>query len=253
LDRWDKAGYRFIFGFDSRATLIELAEEQPKSAWKPLKRSAQYEVKTAPRQRPANVKERIVRRRKFKNIRLNSEQVVEFDYQPLSCNQAYRIVAIRKNLSVERGEELLFDDIRYFFYVTNDRDMSPSEVVFSANDRCHQENLIEQLKNGVHALRAPVDNLVSNWAYMVMASLAWTLKAWFALSLPETGRWASKHQAEKRTILNMEFKTFLNAFMRVPCQIIQTGRRIVYRLLAWNQWQHVFLRAVDQLRRPMRC
>jgi hypothetical protein len=51
--------------------------------------------------------------------------------------------------------------------------------VFRANDRCNQENLIEQLKNGVHALRMPVSTLVSNWAYMVMASLAWTLKAWF--------------------------------------------------------------------------
>jgi hypothetical protein len=46
----------------------------------------------------------------------------------------------------------------------------------------------------------------------------------------------------------MEFKTFLNAFIRVPCQLIRTGRRIVYRLLAYNPWQSVFLRAVDVLR-----
>ena len=50
-----------------------------------------------------------------------------------------------------------------------------------------------------------------------------------------------------------EFKTFVNAFIRVPCQIVRKGRRIVYRLLAWNPWQHVFLRAVDALRQPMRC
>jgi len=102
----------------------------------------------------------------------------------------------------------------------------------------------------VRALQAPVDNLLSNWAYMVMASLAWTLKAWFALSLPETGRWSEKRKAEKGRVLRMEFKTFLNAFMRVPCQIVRSGRRIVYRLLAWNPWQHVFLRAVDALRSP---
>jgi hypothetical protein len=99
----------------------------------------------------------------------------------------------------------------------------------------------------------PVDNLVSNWAYMVMASLAWTLKAWFALLLPEHGRWAEKHRDEKRTVLRMEFKTFLNAFIRVPCQIVRTGRRIVYRLLSWNPWQAVFLRGVDSVRVPMRC
>ena len=79
------------------------------------------------------------------------------------------------------------------------------------------------------------------------------IKAWLALILPETGRWKDKHQAEKRRVLTMEFKTFVNAFIRVPCQIVRKGRRIVYRLLAWNPWQHVFLRAVDALRHPMRC
>jgi hypothetical protein len=117
--------------------------------------------------------------------------------------------------------------------------------------RAQSKNLIERLKNGARAMRMPVHNLVSNWAYMVMASLAWTLKAWFALILPETGRWKAKHHAEKKSVLRMQFKTFLNAFMRVPCQIVRTGRRIMYRLLAWNRWQHVFLRAVDALRGPM--
>ena len=54
--------------------------------------------------------------------------------------------------------------------------------MFPANDRCDQENLIAQLKSGVHALTTPVDDLVSNWAYMVMASLAWSLKAWSRLA-----------------------------------------------------------------------
>ena len=163
------------------------------------------------------------------------------------------MVVVRKNLSVEKGEQVLFPDIRYFFYITNDRDTSADEVVFLANDRCNQENLIEQLKNGVPALQMPVDNLLSNWAYMVMASVAWTLKAWFVLSLPETGRWTAKYKSEKQTVLKMKFKTFLNAFMLVPCQIIRGVRRIIYRLLAWNPWQHVFLRGVDALRCPMRC
>ena len=51
-------------------------------------------------------------------------------------------------------------------------------------------NLIAQLKGGVKALAMPVGDLVSNWAYMVMASLAWSLKAWSALVLPEQGRWS---------------------------------------------------------------
>jgi hypothetical protein len=254
LDRWDGAGYGFVFGIDAMANLIQIAENLPEMAWNGLKRPVRYEVKTQPRQRPENVKEQVVREREFKNIRLESEQVGQFDYQPTACQKTYRVVVVRKNLSIEKGEQALFDEIRYFFYITNDREMSASEVVFCANDRCNQENLIAQLKNGVRAMQAPVDNLTSNWAYMVMASLAWTLKAWFALSLPAAaGRWAAKHAAQKRQLLRMEFKTFLNAIVNVPCQIVRAGRRIVYRLLAWNPWQEVFVRGVDALRCPLQC
>ncbi len=253
LDRWDTKGRRFIFGIDAMANLVEKAEKLSQKGWKRLKRPAKYAVKTEPREHPDNEKERIVRERGFKNIRLQSEDVAEFAYRPTACQKTYRVVVVRKNLSVERGEQVLFDDIRYFFYITNDTSTAADEIVFLANERCNQENLIEQLKNGVRAMQVPVDNLLSNWAYMVMASLAWTLKAWFALSLPERGRWSQKHRQEKYTVLRMEFKTFLNAFMRVPCQIIQSGRRIMYRLLSWNPWQHVFLRGVDAVSRPMIC
>jgi len=125
--------------------------------------------------------------------------------------------------------------------------------VFDANDRCNQENLLAQLKGGVRSLTAPVDGLLSNWAYMVMASLAWSLKAWAALALPETGRWREVHREEKRRLLRMDFSTFRAAMMNVPAQILSAGRRIVYRLLAWNPWQHVFFRLLDQLARPLRC
>lgn len=253
LDRWDAAGYGFVFGIDAMRNLIEISESLPESAWNRLDRPARYAVKTEPRERPENVKEQVVREREFNNIRLQSEQVGQFDYSPTFCAKTYRVVVVRKNLSVEKGDQVLFDDVRYFFYITNDREMSASDVVFCANDRCNQENLIAQLKNGVRAMQAPVDNLLSNWAYMVMASLAWTLKAWFALSLPQTGRWAAKYAVQKHKLLRMEFKTFLNAMMNVPCQIVRAGRRIVYRLLAWNPWQEVFLRGVDALRSPLRC
>jgi hypothetical protein len=248
LDRWDTLGVRFVFGMDARANLITWAESLSEGLWRPLQRPAKYQVRTAPRQRPPNVKERIVKERGYENIRLQSEEVAEFEYRPTKCHQTYRIVVLRKNLSVERGEQVLFDDVRYFFYITNDRTLSAAEIVRLANERCNQENLIEQLKNGVQAMRMPVDNLVSNWAYMVMASLAWTLKAWFALWLPARGRWADKHVAEKESVLKMEFKKFRHAFIALPCQIVHTGRRIVYRLLSWNPWLHVFLRGWRVLR-----
>jgi hypothetical protein len=253
LDRWDQAGVRFLFGIDAMANLKEIASDLPERAWRRLHRPAKYVVRSERRSRRANVKEQVVVERGYRNLRLNSEEVADFAYRPGACRRPYRVVAVRKNISVERGEWALFDDLRYFFYLTNDFDTPAAELVLLANDRCAQEQLIDQLKNGVHAMRMPVGTLVSNWAYMVMASLAWTLKAWFALMLPETGRSGEQHAAEKRAVLKMEFRTFQQAFIALPCQIIRAGRRIVYRLLAWNPWQRVFLRGVDALRLPLRC
>ena len=108
-------------------------------------------------------------------------------------------------------------------------------------------------KNGVRSLTAPVDNLLSNWAYMVMASLAWSLKAWAALLLPEQGRWAKSRQEEKQTLLRMDFATFRQAMIQIPAQIVRGSRQIVYRLLSWNRWQGVFFRLLDQLALPLRC
>jgi hypothetical protein len=248
LDRWDGRGVRFIFGINAMPNLVEIADNLHEGFWSLFLRPAKYRIKTQPRTRPANVRERIVIERQYENIRLQSEHVAEFDYRPTKCNKTYRIVVLRKNLSVERGEKVLFDDIRYFFYITNDYKSSAADIVRGANGRCNQENLNEQLKNGVKAMRMPVDNLVSNWAYMVMASLAWTLKAWFALLLPEKGRWKERYKHQKQTVLKMEFKKFRQFFIQLPCQIIKTGRRIVYRLLCWNGWLRVFFRGFSALR-----
>jgi len=250
LDRWsDDPRVRFIFGYEATANLKGIAADLPARAWRPLQRPARYAVATQPRDRPDNVKEAIVVAREFENQRLLSEEVAEFNYRPTACQKTYRMVVVKKNISVEKGEKLLFDQVVYFFSITNDWVSEADEVVFSGNDRCDQENLLAQLGSGVRALRAPVDNLESNWAYMVMTALAWNLKAWWALSLPEEpGRWRAKHQTEKLWVLGLEFKTFVNAFVRLPCQIIRTGRKLVYRLLGWNPYQPIFFRLVGVLR-----
>jgi Transposase DDE domain group 1 len=250
LDRWNAdPRVHFLFGYDPLPNLKARAEALPASAWKPLTRPPHYQVKTQPRARPDNVKEEIVRRRGFDVLRLKSEEVAEFRYRPTACAMTYRMIVVRKNISKEKGEVRLFDEIRYFFYVTNDEESTPAELVFSANDRCNQENLLAQLKGGCRALQAPVDNLLSNWAYMVMTALAWNLKAWWALMLPERpGRWQEKHRAEKQRVLRLEFKTFVQAFVRLPCQVVRAGRRLVFRLLSWNPYQTIFFRMVDVLR-----
>jgi hypothetical protein len=201
-----------------------------------------------------NVKERIVVAREFENIKLVKEYVAEFEYRPVKCRRKYRVIVVWKELEVQQGQRKLFDDARCFFYITNNRTDSAEQIVIKANHRCNQENTaIEQLKNGVHALTAPLDSLVSNWAYMVIASLAWSLKIWAALLLPEQGRWKEVHQQEKQRLLRMEFNTFRQAWINVPAQIVRTGRRFLYRFLSWNPWQSAFFRLLDALRVPLRC
>ena len=247
LDRWDRDSIRFICGMDARDNLRDLAERLDDLRYSELERPPRYTIKTVPRQARERHKERIVAERQFEALKLVGEEVAEFEYRPVACKKAYRVIVLRKKLVVEKGQLWLFEPDRYFFYLTNDRTTPASEIVFLANDRCDQENLIAQLKSGVKALAMPVDDLVSNWAYMVMASLAWSLKAWAALLLPEHPRWAEGHRAEKRSLLRMEFSTFCVALIQVPCQVVRTSRRIIYRLLAWNPWQGVFLRLVERL------
>jgi hypothetical protein len=253
LDRWDEDDIGFVFGLDAMPNLYELAEQLPATAWRPLRRRRKYTATTKPRQRPENVKKRIVQEREFENKRTTAEYVAEFKYRPTECRKTYRVVVVWKEIEISKGQLKLFDDSVCFFYITNDWESSAEQIVFRANDRCDQENLIEQGKNGVHALTAPLDNLISNWAYMVIASLAWSLKAWAALLVPVHGRWKEKHEHEKRILLRMDFPTFRNIMVNIPAQIVSTGRKIVYRFLSWNPWQHVFFRLFDKVRLPLRC
>jgi Transposase DDE domain group 1 len=250
LDRWHALpGVHFVFGYDARSNLQDLADELPDTAWQPLSRPARYAVKTQPRTRPENVKDRIVRARGFDILRLKSEEVAEFEYRPSACTNTYRMVVVRKNISKEKGDQVLFPEVRYFFYLTNDRDATPAGIVFEANDRCNQENLLAQLHGGVRALSAPVNTLESNGAWMVMTALAWTLKAWWALMLPEPpGRWQGQHREEKHRVLRLEFRAFVNAFVTIPCQVLRTGRRLVLRVLGWNPHLMTFFRLVSRLR-----
>jgi hypothetical protein len=253
LDRWDSEDIRFIFGMDARANLKHLAEHLDDLKYSELDRPPRYTIKTVPRQARERPKERIVAERQFDTLKLIGEEVAEFEYRPVACRKTYRVVVLRKKLVVEKGQLWLFEPDRYFFYLTNDRTTPASEVVLLANDRCDQENLIAQLKGGVKALAMPVGSLVSNWAYMVMAGLAWSLKAWAALLLPEHPRWGEKHRAEKRSLLRMEFSTFCVALIQVPCQIVRGARRVLYRLLSWNPWQGAFLRLVERLHGARLC
>jgi len=245
LDRWDEDGVRFVFGYDANPSFVNRAQGLPDGEYSELERRADQAFSAQPRAKQPRVKEQIVIERGYKNLRLISEDVAEFEHKPARAKHSYRIVVVRKLILEERGQRCLGDFYRYLFYITNDRTLSPDHVVAEANHRCDQENLIDQLKNGTRALHAPLNTLEANWAYMVMASLAWTLKTWFALMLPVTPRWREKHEAERNLVLRMEFRTFLQQLVMVPAQILRTGHRIVFRLLAWRPQLSLLFRLLD--------
>ena len=120
LDRWDTDGVRFIFGFDARANLKELAEGLPDLEYGELGRPPRYTIPTVPRQAPERHKERIIAERQYEALKLIGEEVAEFEYRPVACKKTYRVVVLRKKLVVEKGQSWLFEPDRYFFSLTND-------------------------------------------------------------------------------------------------------------------------------------
>lgn len=242
FDKWDER-CTFVFGMDARKNLVKIAKQMNESYWQPLEKRKKYEIKTKPRRKPENAKEKVVKKRKFKKIITKAEDVVETEYRPGKCQKTYRLIILRKTLEVVKGDMFLFDEFRYFFYITNDRKRSIVEMIDFYRARSDHENDIDQLKNGVKSLVAASDTLLSNWALMAIASLAWDLKAWFGLLL--------SYRPLGLSIVRMEFKRFLNTYIRIPCLIIRTGRRIVYRLVGYNdKLKHVinFSEAIKSFR-----
>lgn len=241
FDRWDTMGVEFIFGMDAYPNLKKIAAEIGQGQWKPLSRPAKYTISTKGRTRPVRHKDRFIKAKGYKNLRLNCEHYAEFEYRPVrKCKKNYRVVVVRKNISVEKGELDLGDEIRFLFYITNRRDLDATEVVYLSNRRCNQENLIEQLKNGVNAMRMPVDTLLSNWAYMVMMALAWNLKVWFGLLVSD--------QERSCEIVTMDYRRFQRWLIHLPAQIVKTSRRVEFRFVGYNGWMIALLDTWENLR-----
>ena len=255
LDRWHDDGVEFVFGMDAKPNLEKLADNLPESAWQELKRKPKSPRKTQQtRAKRPNHKEQFVIEKEYKNKRLEQEWVAEFDYQPTACSRAYRMIVLKKQVSVSQGQLKLFDESPYFFYITNlpQKTSPPRAIVKHSNNRCDQENVIAQLK-AMGALSAPLHDLVSNDAYMVIATLAWNLKSWLGLSITETGPPVAKkkRQADKHRIVRMDFSTFRQSLIQIPAQIVNSGRRLIYRLLTWTPWLETLFRVHECVSRPL--
>jgi hypothetical protein len=254
LDRWDREGVTFVLGYDANKTLVEKADLLPESAWKTLSRQ-KPKAQTERAKRP-NYKERVVVANGYENQILQGESYAEFDYQPVACGRSYRMVVVRKDIKVMRGQQHLFDKQKYFFYITNEpaHAVPAREVIRHGNKRCDQENTISQAK-ACGALSAPLDTLESNWAYMVIASLAWTLKLWSGMLVRVIGNPNQRAaRAEvRRKIIRMEFSTYLNSLMLIPAQVIQSSRQLKLRLLAYRPSVECLMTLSDHVAMPLRC
>jgi hypothetical protein len=253
LDRWHDDQVQFVFGFDAIPKLVELAENLEASAWKELHRPQRTAAKR--RARRPNTKERVVVEKQYLNKRLEKEFVAEFDYSPGQCEHTYHMVVLRKQVAVTKGTQKLFDDSPYFFYITNisRSELTVAEIVRESNQRCDQENIIAQGKQ-MGALAAPLHSTISNGAYMAMATLAWNLKCWLALSLTESGPppRKAKRRIEKHRLLRMDFSTFRQTLILIPTQIIRGARRLIYRLLGWSPSLETLFRLQDCVSLPLR-
>lgn len=244
MDRWTEDGVRFVFGFDAAKNVVAAAQGLREADYAELVRKADDIFQGRPREKQPRVKQGIVQQRGYLDQTLWREDVAEFDYTPSRAQQTYRMVVVRKEIMEHRGQLCLGTRDRYFFYITNDREMTPAQVVAEANDRCNQERLIEQLKAS-GALHAPLNTLHANWAYMTIVTLAWSLKAWFALMLPVVPRWRDRHMLDKERVLRMEFRSFVHAFILIPAQVLSTGRYLTVRFLAWTRDLHLHFRQLD--------
>lgn len=226
FDRWAQR-VDFVFGMDANAALTRIADGLDESCWRRLQRQAPYQNKTGKtRARREDHKGRIVKEKGYLNLELNYEDVTEFDYRPGKCKRSYKVVALRKNISRSKGEQALLDEVRYFFYITTYTDLTAQEIVALANERCDQENVIGDLKSGIGALRVPLYDLVSNWAYMVIAALAWNLKSWFALMM--------HHKTDRRAYIRMEFRRFFHSIILIPAMILRRARSITVRIIGYT-------------------
>jgi hypothetical protein len=77
------------------------------------------------------------------SLQTKAEHLCHFTYRPTKCKKTYRMIVLRKQLKVIKGEMYLFN---------NDWHRSSADMIQFYRNRADHENDIDQLKNGVKAL-----------------------------------------------------------------------------------------------------
>ncbi len=231
----EEHGQYFAIVSPTFQNLMRQAEKLPGSRWKPfVPRSQRGRTPPKPkRKRRRNRRRKIVLQRRMRDLKLEKQWVAEFRYSPTRCASTFRVIVRRQRIE-ETKQGMLFELWRYRFLITNLRG-SAQDVVDLTYQRCDQENVIEQLQNGVAAMRMPTGSFLANAAFLRCARLAHNIKCWLALlALPaETTRW--------------EWKRFRQAFVFVAARVVLRARQVWIDLANSHRYHRDILKAHARL------
>lgn len=226
----------FVVCVDAMPNVVGLAQKLPEAAWKPMKWDSEKKVipKEKQRRKRINYRNLKAKEREYKNIEPQEQGVAEFEYQPTDCKKPYRMIVRRVKIRETKGQQLLFEGYRYYFMLTNLWRGSAERIVRFGYKRSDIENDIEQMENGIEAMKMPTGELLANGAFLMMGQLAWNLKAWSALLLlpKETRVW--------------EWKRFRYALIYIGAKVIRQGRRIVAKISHAHRYAEAMFRAMNR-------
>lgn len=230
----------FAFVMDSVGVLRNAAANLPEKAWKLWdpngSQSARAKSKPARRRRKRErFRRKKAQERGYRTLHTRCQWVAQFRYRPTFATHDYRIVVKRQLIEETAGQAALIERYEYRFIITNIESGTPAEIIRFAYGRCDQENTIEQLKNGIAAMRMPTGELEANGAFMLAAELAWNLRAWLSLlALPKESR-------------SWEWKRFRHAFLYLSTKMTKTGGNVVARIAASHRFVNDFVSARERL------
>ena len=238
-DCCERAGAYFAFVGREFKNRPGIAESIPESQWRPFRTRAHRERLEA-RKRPGyrrrrkkrNQRRTRARKRKYNEKRLVKQWTAEVPWTPPGSSQSYRLVIRRQLIENYQGQQFLFEEYRYRYIVTNlPASVSTQRVVDLTYERCDQENLIEQLGNGLAAWRMPVAEFDGNSAWLEIARLAWNIGKWIAqlVLAAEVVRW--------------EWKRFRLAWVYLAAHVTRVSRQIRVRLSGSHRFARELLRA----------
>lgn len=204
-------------GWAASPTVVQIAEGLPEERWELFeRRQSRGTAKSRTRKKRRNLRRMKARKRGYTDKKLKKEWVAEFPYQPIynkkPLPKTYRMIVVRKQIEVA-GKTGLFDQYAYRFILTDLPGSELAELVRYAYGRCHQENLIEQGKNGVSAFKMPTGQLLANEVWMLMAMLAQNFKSYLCLL------------ALGKDKIGWEWKRFRFNFMYFAARVTRAGRQ----------------------------